>query len=48
VIYIHSTEIYPTSIRTAALGFFFMASRVGSIVAPFVGLAVSQTRVLVF
>ncbi|CAG0918727.1 unnamed protein product [Notodromas monacha] len=39
VIYIHSTEIYPTRIRTAALGFFFMSSRVGSVVAPFVGLA---------
>ena len=38
VIYIHSGEIFPTTIRNSAMGLVSVAARSGGIVAPFVVL----------
>jgi len=38
VIYIHSGEIFPTSIRNSAMGLVSVAARVGGIMAPFIVL----------
>ncbi|XP_047525196.1 organic cation transporter protein-like [Pieris napi] len=36
VVYLHCTELFPTVVRNAAIGFSSMMARVGSMVAPFV------------
>ena len=36
VIYIHSGEIFPTTIRNSAMGLVSVAARVGGILAPFI------------
>ncbi len=38
VIYIHSGEIFPTTIRNSAMGLVSVAARCGGIVAPFIVL----------
>ena len=38
VVYIHSGEIFPTSIRNSAMGLVSVAARVGGIIAPFIVL----------
>jgi len=38
VIYIHSSEIFPTTIRNTAMGLVSVSARVGGIVAPFIVL----------
>lgn len=35
-VYLYSTELFPTVVRNAAVGFSSMTARVGSMVAPFV------------
>lgn len=36
VLYLYCTELFPTVVRNAALGFTSMCARVGSMIAPFV------------
>ncbi|XP_022122090.2 organic cation transporter protein [Pieris rapae] len=36
VVYLHCTELFPTVVRNAAIGFSSMMARVGSMIAPFV------------
>lgn len=36
VVYLYSTELFPTVVRNAALGFTSMLARIGSMAAPFV------------
>jgi hypothetical protein len=38
VVYIHSGEIFPTTIRNSAMGLVSVAARCGGIVAPFIVL----------
>ena len=38
VVYIHSSEIFPTTIRNTAMGLVSVAAKVGGIVAPFIVL----------
>ena len=42
VIYAYTVELFPTSTRTAALGFCNTSARVGSILAPIIADAVNN------
>ncbi len=35
VVYVHSSEVFPTSVRNASFGLLSMSARVGGILAPF-------------
>ena len=35
VVYVYTPEVYPTSIRAAAMGMHFSSSRIGTILTPF-------------
>jgi len=48
VVYIHSGEIFPTSIRNSAMGLMSVAARVGGILAPFIVLLGSLATNLQF
>ena len=37
VAYIHSSEIFPTTIRNGGMGIVSVAARIGGVVAPFLG-----------
>ncbi len=36
IIYVYSTQIYPTVMRTIGLGTSSMVARIGSVLAPFI------------
>lgn len=44
IVYLHCSEMFPTVVRSAALGFSSMMARVGAMVAPFVIDLRSQAR----
>jgi len=48
VVYIHSGEIFPTTIRNSAMGIMSVAARVGGILAPFIVLLGSVSTNLQF
>ncbi|CAG0887216.1 unnamed protein product [Darwinula stevensoni] len=48
IIYIHSSELFPTVIRSAGLSLVFVTSRIGSTVAPFIHLMDSVSHDLQF
>jgi len=42
VIYVYTCEIFPTSLRTVAVGVTSLAARIGSIIAPFLAMVSSK------
>jgi len=48
VVYIHSGEIFPTTIRNSAMGIMSVAARIGGILAPFIVLLGSVSSNLQF